>query len=262
MILSRIVEHLRKQHWTAVFIELVIVVLGVFIGMQVSNWNQAQADKRLGRAYSQRLTIDLRKDLAARRSLVEYYGAVLESIERTNKLLADPRSDARELVVDAYRGSEVNYSPQTHATWDEIVSSGDTGLLPRAAIESGIADYFALDSARISYDSLIVSAYRHRVRSIIPLEVQKAMRAGCSDVRGDTQQIVGFMPNCKLDVDEQTIVSTAAALRADPGVVADLRYQYSDVYSARANISGDVVLLTRALAAVGDGNAPASPATP
>jgi hypothetical protein len=39
MILRRLVENLKQQHWTGVFIELVIVVLGVFIGMQVSNWN-------------------------------------------------------------------------------------------------------------------------------------------------------------------------------------------------------------------------------
>ena len=37
MIMRRLVDNLRQQHWTGVFIELGIVVLGVFIGMQVSN---------------------------------------------------------------------------------------------------------------------------------------------------------------------------------------------------------------------------------
>ena len=40
MILRRLTEHLKQQHWTAIGIELVIVVLGVFLGMQVSNWNE------------------------------------------------------------------------------------------------------------------------------------------------------------------------------------------------------------------------------
>lgn len=39
MIGSRIVEQLKQQHWTSVFIEIAIVVLGVFIGLQVNNWN-------------------------------------------------------------------------------------------------------------------------------------------------------------------------------------------------------------------------------
>ena len=40
MILRRLAEHLKQQHWTAIAIELVIVVLGVFLGMQVSSWNE------------------------------------------------------------------------------------------------------------------------------------------------------------------------------------------------------------------------------
>lgn len=40
MILRRVMEHLRRQDWTAVAIEFVIVVLGVFVATQVSNWNE------------------------------------------------------------------------------------------------------------------------------------------------------------------------------------------------------------------------------
>ncbi len=41
MILSRVIEHMRHQHWTTVFPDFVTVVLGVFIGLQVTNWNTA-----------------------------------------------------------------------------------------------------------------------------------------------------------------------------------------------------------------------------
>ena len=37
--IRRIFQNIRKQDWTAVVIELVVVILGVFIGVQVSNWN-------------------------------------------------------------------------------------------------------------------------------------------------------------------------------------------------------------------------------
>lgn len=39
MFLSRIVGRVRNLHWTAIGVDFVIVVVGVFIGMQVSNWN-------------------------------------------------------------------------------------------------------------------------------------------------------------------------------------------------------------------------------
>jgi hypothetical protein len=36
---------MRHQDWTTFVIELAIVVLGVFVGMQVSNWNQARVEQ-------------------------------------------------------------------------------------------------------------------------------------------------------------------------------------------------------------------------
>ncbi|MBX3430522.1 MAG: hypothetical protein KF779_13155 [Hyphomonadaceae bacterium] len=45
MILRRVIAHLRKQEWTAIAIDFVIVVLGVFVGLQVSNWNAARSER-------------------------------------------------------------------------------------------------------------------------------------------------------------------------------------------------------------------------
>lgn len=44
MILRRISEHVKDQNWFAVGVDFVIVVIGVFIGIQVSNWNAARED--------------------------------------------------------------------------------------------------------------------------------------------------------------------------------------------------------------------------
>ena len=165
MLLRRVIAHVRRQEWTAIGIDLVIVVVGVFIGIQVANWNAELADERLGRTYAARLTVDLKQDLASRQALVDYYGAVLESVEHTDGLLAHPQADPQELVVAAYRASEINYSPP------------------------------------------------------------------------------------------------AAALRADPAVQTNLRYQSSDVYSAHANIQDDVVAIERALAALNAQRLPAEAAT-
>ena len=48
MILRRVIHHAKKQEWTAIAIDLVIVVVGVFIGIQVSNWNADRADNVRG----------------------------------------------------------------------------------------------------------------------------------------------------------------------------------------------------------------------
>ena len=39
-----ITAHLKEQNWIAVILDFVIVVMGVFVGLQVSNWNEARHD--------------------------------------------------------------------------------------------------------------------------------------------------------------------------------------------------------------------------
>ena len=170
-----------------------------------------------------------------------------ESAERANTLLAQRASDPTALMVNAYRATEYAYTPPRRSTWDEVVSSGDIGLLPRAAVEGGISDYFASDVALASLRELRVSSYRRRVRSAISHNVQKAIRIGCGDVRDANQDITRFRDDCRLDASAQEIATSALALRRDPGVTADLRYQFSEITSARANLRGVVTRLESAL---------------
>ncbi len=46
MILRRVIAHFRKQEWTAIAIDFLIVVVGVFVGLQVNNWNEARVERR------------------------------------------------------------------------------------------------------------------------------------------------------------------------------------------------------------------------
>lgn len=47
MILRRVTEHVKAQNWFAVGIDPFIVVVGVFIGIQVANWNDARRDRQV-----------------------------------------------------------------------------------------------------------------------------------------------------------------------------------------------------------------------
>ena len=60
MILHRIINHLKSQHWTKVFIDLVIVVLGVFIGLQVNNWNQVHQERQRARQLLNTMGVSMR----------------------------------------------------------------------------------------------------------------------------------------------------------------------------------------------------------
>ena len=68
MILRRLTEHLREQNWFAVFLDFFIVVIGVFIGIQVSNWNTANAQREDEAVFLRLLEEDIRssQELASR----------------------------------------------------------------------------------------------------------------------------------------------------------------------------------------------------
>ena len=56
-----------------------IVVLGVVIGIQVSNWNAARADRERALGYLERIRDDLDADIAGYRDRLDFWGEVSAS---------------------------------------------------------------------------------------------------------------------------------------------------------------------------------------
>jgi len=71
MFLRRITQHLRDQNWFAVCLDLFIVVLGIFIGLQVSSWKDAQDDRVMERQYLERLLADMEVSISAQSKQAE-----------------------------------------------------------------------------------------------------------------------------------------------------------------------------------------------
>jgi hypothetical protein len=64
MFMRRITRRLRDQDWVAVAIEFALVVAGVFLGIQVANWNDSRKEHVLERNYFARIAQDIRADVA------------------------------------------------------------------------------------------------------------------------------------------------------------------------------------------------------
>ncbi len=65
MILRRFAEALKQQNWAAIAIEFVLLVGGVFLGIQVANWNAARADRMEYEAALGRLGAEIDINLSA-----------------------------------------------------------------------------------------------------------------------------------------------------------------------------------------------------
>ncbi len=51
LLLRRIKHHVVNENWFAVFVDFVIVVVGVYVGIEVSNWNEARQEEARATEY-------------------------------------------------------------------------------------------------------------------------------------------------------------------------------------------------------------------
>ena len=63
MILRRLAVAIRDQSWFTVAIEVLIVVVGIIIGLQVDGWNETRKDRIIEHRYLERLSEELDQDI-------------------------------------------------------------------------------------------------------------------------------------------------------------------------------------------------------
>lgn len=84
MTLRRILKHFEAQNWFAVCIDLVVVVVGVFIGIQVANWNEARLEAVRKQQIIEALITDISDSIGVQRQFVNQIDAGLDEWERSN----------------------------------------------------------------------------------------------------------------------------------------------------------------------------------
>src|SRR4051812_46776873 len=182
MIRRRVMEQLRKQQWVAAGVEFLIVVVGVFIGLQASNWNQQRTLEQQAAKFTERLKADLREEDWAYQGLISYGRQVLANADRTVNVLEGKAQVSDEaLLVSAYRATQYTQRLRQRSTYDELISTGTIGL---------IRDETLRDTAIRLYNSPTFdnmaregkeSRYREAFRMMVPNEVQRAVAKNCGD---------------------------------------------------------------------------------
>lgn len=113
MILRRITQHVRDQNWFAVFIDFFIVVLGILLAFQVTEWSAQQAQKRALHVALERLHDEIQSNIVAidkysqRHEDIATAGHALLKLARAPDLDVVPMDLIGKVFIDAYT---TNYS--------------------------------------------------------------------------------------------------------------------------------------------------------
>ena len=169
MLLRRITEHVKDQNWTAVALDFVIVVVGVFVGIQVANWNDARTNayrevEMLATIYDelQKDRVEFQNGKEAAMATISSASYVLEAAGLdVSGQLAMPISSAPELAISSSYASipesitlsedqkqrlwssiVVGYYPTASATSiDALIGAGNLDMITNKAIRYNLQEY-------------------------------------------------------------------------------------------------------------------------
>lgn len=184
MLLRRVIEHVKDQNWTAVGLDFVIVVTGVFIGIQVSNWNADRVLRQLEQVYLEQLLIDLESDRATGERGIQAANRTDAAAEVLLGLLeddseAEPVGDAELLVATEFAGYAA-LPIGNRTTYDEMISTGRLGLLRDPELKRALGDYYSRMTGGRQWDDLVRQeqyAYRAAIRGLLTREQSAWARA-------------------------------------------------------------------------------------
>lgn len=229
MIFRRFLKRFRQQQWGAIATELVIVVIGVFIGMQAQDWATARAEQHRADVLLQQLRGDLDSEKAIVKMYLDYQQVTAAYARVAIRGLESPGSvDTQRWVASAYQASQITTAQSSRSTFDEMKSTGAIDLVRDARLRALLISYYSYDWTQ-SVTMTAQAPYRELVRSVLPYAIQKAVKASC----GDRYETLGDLvttrlpKTCHLDLPAADIAHAAEILRATPGLLPALTYQLS-----------------------------------
>jgi hypothetical protein len=237
-------EHVRKLEWTSIGIELGIVIVGVFIGMQVSNWNVEREARQRGALFAERLKADLREEAWYYQLQIEYSRNVLANAERTVNALSGRSTESNEaLLVSAYRATQYRQKARRRATYDELVSTGTLGLIKSQTLRNTALQVYNFPTLDNVAREGLQSRYREAFRMTLPNDVQRALGGNCGDhfVRaGDYKGLDDVIDYpCRTGLPADVTDEAVKTLRANEALVPLLRLRIADLETRLFDLTGN-----------------------
>jgi hypothetical protein len=220
MILRRVIAHFRKQEWTAIGLDFIIVVVGVFVGVQVNSWWAGQSDERRETAYLAALKQDFSLVIAELEGdVVEY-----EEIAKAMTLLLEqsrkhaPDAAVATLNAAARRLISMEGTPIVSDTYSNLTGSGDLAIIKSQTVKNALSSFFA----QAEIINLVGNTHEMQLVNVFqPYIVENLDYAGMLREDRDIAPVAGFDPDLILSVLPTQKFRNVVAVKWD--IVTDIR---------------------------------------
>ncbi len=143
MLLRRVTEHVREQNWFAVFLDFTIVVFGVLIAFQVTDWNQHRQDRALEIDLLNRLHDDYQLLAQQTQVQVDFLNSNRDLSSRVGELILDRTEDDPLGELETFFASAFTLPAlqgQSH-TYAQMVSNGDIRLIENPDLRKKLVEH-------------------------------------------------------------------------------------------------------------------------
>lgn len=155
--LKRLARFIRTFDWPAVAIEILVIIIGLMLALQLDRWWQDQVERREEREYVDRLIADMEADIPAIEYAIELQSLRLELIDLLMEVAGNPQRALREPAVflGAVNQSAYTYTPAlTSHTFENLRATGDLGLVGSQAVKDILFEYYGFDEEQRQYRPL------------------------------------------------------------------------------------------------------------
>jgi hypothetical protein len=221
MILRRIAQSIRARDWFTVAIEFAIVVAGVFIGIQVANWNEARKFAAQERSYLAQLRDEIANNNRAVEYQVQYTREVVAAGQRALAYLdsdGDCASECADLLVDFFHSSQVWGASYLTAKYRELER---LGFPSKSTVREAVQAYY-LNIEGWDAVNAFSPAYRESVRGHINPQAFAYLWQGCHVIIDG--QIEQLPRDCIADLRTLDSGAMLRDVHADPVLKKQLQF--------------------------------------
>ncbi|EAQ96336.1 hypothetical protein [Congregibacter litoralis] len=142
MLLRRVTEHVRNQNWFAVGIDFCIVVIGVYIGIQVANWNSSRLTQQEESVLVSRLLAEF-KELEGKlnQNLLTYKKDKEILQELINEVSGGVSEQEALTVAERSLGISLLSPAISTPAYRELLSTGKINIIQSQALKRALRDW-------------------------------------------------------------------------------------------------------------------------
>ncbi|WP_370476985.1 DUF6090 family protein [Tamlana flava] len=157
--------------------EIILVVIGILIALQVNNWNNKRIDNKLEKEYLSRLISELNSDIEYFKDLQSSFKAKQERMDRILGIWKSQNlfiEDSIQYINDFISAGDISPWYNEPTTWTQLIQTGDLKIIKnQKVVDSLFSFYSKLKKSAVNYNDYTFKLVNEaRKNWVIPFTVK------------------------------------------------------------------------------------------